>query len=74
VANSAYGSRQDVRKDRVKFEPPANSDAVDSVRAAARVAEPHRSGGTEMLDLVLVLLTVAIFIVFAVILRGSERL
>jgi hypothetical protein len=38
------------------------------------VAVLHRSGRTEMGDLVLILLTVAAFAVFALILKGSEKL
>jgi len=53
---------------------PACRKELTPLVLAARVAQPHQSGGIEMVDLVLVLLTVAIFIVFALILRGSERL
>ena len=45
-----------------------------SCASALRVPEPHRFGRTEMGDLVLILLTVAVFVVFALVLKGSEKL
>ena len=41
---------------------------------ASRVAEARPSGRNEMADVALILLTVASFVVFALILKGSERL